>query len=253
MAVFDALLDGLGTRDARVRDVRIGLRVTAVRSHRLGLAYTFPRDPLAHGDEPQADAPPLRGRPARELAELARSGEVMHAAVGIAAINSLIDPPGGIEDRHALDVILEYGRGGVVTLVGHFPFTERLRAQVRRLHVLELLPREGDLPATDAPRVIPGSDVVAITASTLVNRTLDGLLELARGKTVILIGPSTPLTPALLACGVTALCGSVVTDPEAALRGVSEGVGFRRMAGLRRVVLRSEASASGATIDRPEA
>jgi len=172
---------------------------------------------------------------------LARAEEVTRAAVGMAAINSLLDAPDRLEERHAVDVILDYGRDREVTLVGHFPFADRLREGVRQLHVLELYPREGDLPASAAARVIPRSDVVAITASTLVNHTFDGLLALASGRPVILIGPTAPLAPVLLAHGVTALCGSVVTDPDAALRALSEGVGFRRLPGLRRVVLRGGA------------
>jgi uncharacterized protein (DUF4213/DUF364 family) len=235
--VLDDILGDLGVRDATARDVRVCLRVTAVRSLRLGLAYTLPREPVAHGDEPEPGAAPLVGRSARELAELARCDDPMRAAVGVAAINSLLEPPAGLVEAHALDVILEHGRDREVTLVGHFPFADRLRERVRALHVLELHPRPGDLPAEAAPRVIPRSDVVALTASTLVNHTLDGLLALARGRTVILIGPTTPLAPALLARGVTALCGSIVVDADAALAAVSEGAGFRRLPGLRRVVL----------------
>lgn len=238
MTTLEALLEALGDRDAAVREVRIGLCVAGVWSRRLGLAYVFPRDVIAHREAPGVDAAPLRERRARELADLASATDLAQAAVGVAAINSLLDPPEGLEERHALDVILDYGRDREVTLVGHFPFADRLREGVRRLNVLELHPREGDLPAAAAARVIPRSDVVAITASTLVNRTLDGLLALARGKPVILIGPTTPLAPALLEHGVSALCGSVVTDPDAALRALSEGVGFRRLPGLRRVVLR---------------
>jgi uncharacterized protein (DUF4213/DUF364 family) len=235
MALVDEILDGLEERDGPVRDVRLCLRATAVRSRRLGLAYAFPRDPLDHGAEPRA----LAERTGRELAELARSRDPVEASVGVAAINSLLDPPAGISDGHALDLILENGRGLAVALVGHFPFADRLRAEAGRLDVLELNPREGDRPAADAPRVIPRADVVAITASTLVNGTLEGLLDLARGKVVILIGPTSPFSAALFARGVSAICGSVVVDPEAALRDVSEGVSFRRMRGLRRVIWRA--------------
>jgi len=241
MTIAETLLDALGSRDAPVRDVRIGLCVAGVWSRRLGLAYVFPRDAVAHGDDPAPAAVPLRDRRARALADLARAEEVTRAAVGMAAINSLLDAPDRLEERHAVDVILDYGRDREVTLVGHFPFADRLREGVRQLHVLELYPREGDLPASAAARVIPRSDVVAITASTLVNHTFDGLLALASGRPVILIGPTAPLAPVLLAHGVTALCGSVVTDPDAALRALSEGVGFRRLPGLRRVVLRGGA------------
>jgi hypothetical protein len=245
MTILETLLDALGSRDAAVRDVRIGLGVAGVRSRRLGLAYVFPRDAIAHGDDPGTDAPPLSDRSARELAGLSLAGDPTRTAVGVAAINSLLDPPDHLEARHALDVILEYGRDREVTLVGHFPFADRLREGVRRLNVLELYPREGDLPASAAARVIPRSDVVAITASTLINRTLDGLLELARGKPVILIGPTTPLAPVLLEHGVAVLCGSMVTDPDAAMRALSEGVGFRRLPGLRRVVVRAGQGSRG--------
>ncbi|MFH1143225.1 MAG: DUF364 domain-containing protein [Candidatus Eisenbacteria bacterium] len=251
MAIIETLLDELGSLDAPVREVRLCLRTCAVWSRRLGLAYSFPRDPSSHGDgdpihrpapaEPAPAAAPhpqrLRDCSARRLAELARSADREQAAVGIAAINSLIEPPPALSDEHALDVILRYGRARDIVLVGHFPFIDRLRAQARALTVLELLPREGDLPAAEAPRVIPAADVVAITATTLINHTLEGLLDLARGKPVILLGPTAPLTPALLAHGITAVCGSVVVEPEETLRDVSEGVSFRRMRGLRRVVL----------------
>jgi uncharacterized protein len=239
MTLTDEILAGLEARDAPVRDVRLCLRATAVWSRRLGLAYAFPRDPLAHGTEPDLGPRGLTGRTARELAELARSRDLPEASVGVAAINSLLDPPAGISDGHALDLILEHGRGRAIALVGHFPFADRLRAEAGRLDVLELNPREGDLPAAHAPRVIPRADVVAITASTLVNGTLEGLLDLARGKFVILIGPTSPFSAALFSRGVGANCGSVVIDPDAALRDVSEGVSFRRMRGLRRVIWRA--------------
>jgi uncharacterized protein len=246
----DDILAGLDEVDAPVRDVRLCLRATAVWSRRLGLAYAFPREPLAHGAEPDPGPRGLIERTARELAGLARSRDPAEASVGVAAINSLIPPPAGLTDGHALDLILEHGRGRAVALVGHFPFADRLRAEAGRLDVLELNPREGDLPAAQAPRVVPRADVVAITASTLVNGTLESLLDLARGKVVILIGPTSPFSPALFARGVSAICGSVVVDPDAALRDASEGVSFRRMRGLRRVIwvapTASPRSASGA-------
>jgi uncharacterized protein (DUF4213/DUF364 family) len=237
MALLDDLLEGLDERDTPVRDVRLGLRATAVWSDRLGLAYAFPRDPYAHGREGAGGAERLIDMSARELAELSRASDLESASIGIAAINSLIAQPERLEEGEGFEVILRHGRSRHVALVGHFPFADRLRPLVRELTILELHPREGDLPASESARVLPAADVVVITASSLINHTLEGLLAQARGKPVIFIGPSAPLSPVLLDHGITVVCGSLVLDPQEALRDVSEAVSFRRMHGLRRVVL----------------
>jgi uncharacterized protein (DUF4213/DUF364 family) len=164
--------------------------------------------------------------------------------VGVAAINSLVQPDlGALREGNAYELILDHGEGRDVTVVGHFPFVERLRPRCRNLWVLELVPQEGDLPAGSAAEHIPRSDLVAITSTALVNHTLQQLLELAsqeRRPYVILLGPSTPLTPILFDHGIHALGGSIADRPEQALRHVSEGVCFRFVAGLRHVLMTRE-------------
>lgn len=238
VSVLDDILSDIPDSREAVRDVRVCLRVTAVLLGRLGLAYTFPRSGPAHPESHTAAPRRLMEHSASELATLAQSSELDLASVGVAAMNALIAPPDHLRDGQAFDVIVEYGRGKHVALVGRFPFVDRLRAQVAKLSVLELNPLPGDLPAEMAAATIPDADVLAVTASTLVNHTLDGLLALARGKPIILIGPTAPLTNILFAHGVSAICGSVVVDPDAALRSASDGEGFRSMRGLRRVVMR---------------
>ena len=43
--------------------------------------------------------------------------------------------------------------------------------------MLELAPRGDDLPSEAAPELIPTADVVAITGTTLLNRTFEGLVR----------------------------------------------------------------------------
>jgi len=72
---------------------------------------------------------------------------------------------------------LKRGTGRKVAIVGHFPFTERVRQAAEPCWVVELHPRSGDLPAERAPEVLPQADVVALTGTSLVNHTFDDLRE----------------------------------------------------------------------------
>ncbi len=189
----------------------------------------------AHGDAGLSEIGRLEQMTARELAEWARSPDLMQASIGVAAINSLLDVD---EEKavqiNAADVLAEQGRGKNVALVGHFPFVPRLREAVRQLWVLEQHPTGDDYPAEAASELIPRADIVAITSSTLINHTLDPLLELCRPDAmVMLLGPTTPLSPVLFGHGVDMLSGARVVDEAAVLRTVSQGASFRQVQGVK--------------------
>jgi uncharacterized protein (DUF4213/DUF364 family) len=144
-------------------------------------------------------------------------------------------------DINAEHVIAEHGAGKTVALVGNFPFVPRLRAHLGQLYIIERDPRDGDYPEEAAPDILPRADVVAITAMTLINHSLENLLRLcSQDATVILLGPSTPLSPVLFDYGVNLLSGSVVEDIDPVLRTISQGANFRqvRRAGVRLVTMR---------------
>lgn len=229
--------------DSAVSEVGIYLHATAVKSARLGLAYTFPRrvfDGIGDRGELVAGGGRLTTFTARELARLALSNHSMEASVGVAAINSLVAPlPGRAIERNGVDLLMEFAAGRRLAVVGHFPFVERLRPLVKSLWVLELDPQEGDLPAEEAPNIIPQADVVAITGTTLINHTLDGLLQLSKKKKVVVLGPSTILSASLFDFGVSALCGIHVEDQELVLRHLREGASFRHLPGVKYITLLS--------------
>jgi uncharacterized protein (DUF4213/DUF364 family) len=146
------------------------------------------------------------------------------------------------QDLNAGEVIAHHGAGKRVALIGHFPFIPQLREQVGALWVLEQRPAGGDLPAKAATEVIPRADVVAITGTTLLNHTFEGLLALCRRDAVVLVlGPSTPLSPLLFEYGVHLLSGSIVEDVEAVLQAVSQGANFRQVHqyGVRLVTMKN--------------
>ena len=129
---------------------------------------------------------------------------------------------------------MKKGAGKNVAVVGHFPFVPRLRSIAENLWVIEQHPSDGDCPARLATDLIPRADVVALTASALINHTLDSLLALCCPEAFVLIlGPSTPLSPVLFDHGATMIAGSRVIDEAALLRGIGQGATFQQVTGVR--------------------
>jgi len=68
-----------------------------------------------------------------------------------------------------------------------------------------------------------------VTGMTLVNRTFEGLAELAHPSVpIIMIGPGTPLSPVLFCHGVTTIAGAVVKDVDGLLAAARQGGNFRQ-------------------------
>jgi hypothetical protein len=112
---------------------------------------------------------------------------------------------------------------------------------VRNLWVFEQHPTEDEYPPEAAPDLIPKADIVAITSSTLINHTLDELLSLCPLQaTVMLLGPSTPLSPILFKYGATIISGTRVVDESAVLRTVGQGASFRQVEGVRLLTYTNE-------------
>jgi len=244
MSFMDRLLDELP--DGDVTCVRLGLHLTAVVAERdggavCGLASTVRGEQTCHGEPDVPLAGQLDDLSGRELAALAKSGHPPLSSVGVATLNALLPQrPESWGEANAEEVIRARGAGKTVALVGHFPFVSKLRAHLGELTVLEQNPQDDDVPASAAEEVLLRADVIAITAMTLVNRTLEDLLELSPSAAfVMLVGPSTPLSPALFDYGVDLLCGSVVTEIEPVLHTIGQGGTFRqvRKAGVRLVTM----------------
>ncbi len=232
-------------QEGRILDVRVGVFWTAVVAEVEGVVHCGLASTLygAHNDAepPVPQAGHLLDMPARELAAMALAGCPPRSSIGMAAINALLPLylEGAVE-LNAEAIISDLGRNRKVALVGHFPFVERLRESVGELWVLELQPRAGDVPASAAAQVIPQADVVALTGTTLLNGTFESLMRLRRPDAqVLVLGPTTPLSPVLFRHGVHYLSGSVVDDVAAVVKGVSQDAGFRQIhrLGVRLVTL----------------
>jgi hypothetical protein len=240
MSVIDDLLALLPPEAIALRDVRIGPFWTVVCTERgAGLASTQRDSQTPHGQSLVRWAGDLLDHSAQELAGLLRSGSPMETSLGMAAVNALLEvDEAWLTDRNASDEIIRRGEGKRVVVVGHFPFIPAVRQAAGHLAVLEIDPGPGELPTEAAVEVIPQAEVVAITGTSLLNRTFDSLIHLCRPNAfVLMLGPTTPLSPVLFDYGVDLIAGTLVVDPAAALMTLSQGAIFRQMRGVRLVTM----------------
>jgi len=110
MKILDDLLSTL-EGEARVKDIRQGPFQTAVLTCGCGLASTLNYYPHHQDDTPVERAGALIGEGALELARMAYSPSLLEAAIGMAAINSLLE----VDEQHCLslnasDLLAEKGR-----------------------------------------------------------------------------------------------------------------------------------------------
>lgn len=240
MSVLQALLTTAKANfpDEKVREVWAGIYFTGVWSRNLGLAVTQSDAPCCFAKELEHGGR-LQDRSAYMLMDLLLSSNALEVSFGMAALNSLstADQPRAIE-LNARDLIIERGRDKHVVMVGHFGFTESLRRSARRLWVLELDPSFGDTPADQASDILPQADVIGITASTLINHTFEELSHLfPKNALVVMLGPTTPLYPALFDYGIDVLAGSIANEPQEILHLIGQGSPLHRPKGLRRFTL----------------
>lgn len=213
---------------------------TVVRSFRVGMSGTMTGSP---------DFPGIVSKPVRELGRIEQLplGELMtwtdsehpiERSIGMAALNSCL--PLDFQKfftGNGLELAARHGKGKNVVMVGHFPHLDEVRRVAGRFTILEKRPQPGDLPAEEAPRVIPEADLVAMTGITCLNDTIEGLLALKKpGALFIVLGPTVPLSPVLFEAGVDIIGGSWIDDAGPALSMLAQGGTARVLRGIRYVL-----------------
>jgi uncharacterized protein (DUF4213/DUF364 family) len=223
MQLEKKLLSSLKANDTPVNGIWIGLFWSAVASGYTGMSHTFKTGQKADIE----NAGELSSYSAYELAERIFSWKSLEASIGLAALNSLIEPRG--IKGNIKDYIKEKAVGKTVTIIGRFPFNDEITKIAGKTYILEIEPTGDELPMTACEDVVPESDINVITATTLINHTLQRLLELGRNSINIVLGPSTPLSPVLFDFGATVLAGVKVYDNNALVKSITQGVKKHRM------------------------
>lgn len=247
--LYDALIDGI-PENFTVDELICGKKRSYIRSgNGVGIASSRPyetRMPMLTKD--------MIGLPLREVAACVKSWNFVEAAVGIAAINAYYNNPQvarengvefsdkkRVEDRTFDPFIMSQNevKGKKVAVIGHFPYIEKLIEPICDFSIIEWEPESGDYPMSSSEYILPDCDYVFITCASIVDKTLPRLLELSKNaQRVTIVGPGTPLAPALFDLGVDELSGFMVKDNLRAFRIASGAENVKISATGQKVALK---------------
>lgn len=176
--------------------------------------------------------------PAHQIVQLMKSDDESSVAVGLATLNALLQTK-ELSRADAAEWLSKSCQDKSIAIFGRFPFIEdEIRPFATQLYIFEQEPLAGEYSAQDMPYILPQADIIAITGTTLINHTLDGILEhIPEQSLVVMLGPSTPLSKRLFDFGIDVLFGVCVIDISAAQKSVQAGDRFTKMQGLERVAL----------------
>ena len=173
-----------------------------------------------------------------ELARYCAGDDEADCSVGLAAINAITRhvyrtagfTPGDSPDSMG---ILDVDPADHVGMVGYFPsLVRRLRDNGTRLTVVEKKPqfykRQENFLVSADPHTLDGCNKVIVTASTLLNNSIDEVLEYSRGaQKKVMIGPTAGFFPdPLFARGISAIGGSEIRSAELARQRLSANLGL---------------------------
>jgi len=180
----------------------------------MGMAYT-PVEDLTHGDSKALMEAYELLREGRNPCLLAESPYPLVKSLLVAYLNSLsahvYEPPSSAVGADVLDV-MEFNEQDTVAVVGYIgPVIKGLKGKVKEIVVLERNPRRRGqaLPDVSAPRALRRASKVIVTGATLVNDTLDLILEHSvDAEAVALVGATASIHPApLFRRGVSVVAG----------------------------------------------
>ncbi len=219
---------------ATLTDVRIGLGYTYVElaDGAAGIAWTPGRGATVSCTHLKR-AGHLQELPEHDALQLLESDVHLERAVGLAAFNAVNSRvQRSFNDMEAI-AMLDIGPMDHVVMVGHFaPLVPRITKTGCRFDVMDLdRSKPGIIDLRSGPEVLAQCDVAIITATSIINGTIDELLgHLRKNRAAVLLGPSTPLCPEAFAqTTITQLSGSMVGETEEIRRIVSQGGGTMLM------------------------
>ena len=211
--------------------------IVTLRDGSAGLYYAWLGD-SQKGMGSRYEPDEFKNRNPAELARYCARDDEADCSLGLAAINAIsrhVFRKAGFTPGDAPDSmgILDIAASDHVGMVGYFPsLVKRLRNNGTRLTVIEKKPqfhkRQDNFLVSADMQTLDGCNKVMITASTLLNNSIDEVLEYSHGaQKKVMIGPTAGFFPdPLFARGISAIGGSEIRSAEQARQRLSANQGL---------------------------
>jgi len=214
-----------------IKDIRVGIGyvATLLDDNSCGLAFIF-RNELGPKCGHLDNAGELKGAKCSDIIDWAIDINLVKASIGISVINAILQKD--LKGYKKIDALkeIEIKCEDTVGVIGYFkPVLDEKKQFAKKIYVFErnITDEKLLLPDWAEDMYLPLCDVVIITGTTLVNKTIDHILSLSKNaREVLLMGPTTPLCREIFKKhGVTMLAGIKVLNPLKILDIAGEGGG----------------------------
>ncbi|MEJ2052317.1 MAG: DUF364 domain-containing protein [Calditrichaceae bacterium] len=233
--IKEDLLNSVNAGDIYPEEVNVGAHLISIQSRYCGIASTLSDNHGPHKIVEEAGR--LETLSLKQLIQFLQSNVLLKASIGLAALNSLIDPPDSYMTGNAFDFIKSKAKNKNLGIIGHFHFVNRFKDITKNCWVFEKSPREDDLPEDKISEYLPECDIVVITGQTIINNTLAEILKYSKMAFNILLGPSVPMSNVLFDYGIDLLAGVKVLDFEPVNRSIRQGANFRQLKGVKLLMM----------------
>ncbi len=218
-----------------VEDYVVGLGLVGVKlsDGSVGVAYNLRGDLLGECEEFYRGTdfgryePPLKaGMEAKRFIEASRSPDPVSKSLGMATINAVLNRG----DFSKMDVLeyLDVKSGDVVGIIGNIkPFVFDTMSKTENVFVFERNRKGEELPDWAITSMLEKCSVVIISASAVVNWTVEWILDYVKTDRVAIVGPSSPMVDGIFPVGI--IGGARILDPDGVLSLISKGGGTKSM------------------------
>lgn len=229
---YKILLDNISV-DTYIKEIIHGISWTAAKlgTGSVGVAMH------GYGDTAPRMFDTLEGMAVKEAAKAVLSWNFEEANEGMAVINACYNTLENLEKLNSSVDDLPGGAlsgfdmtGKTVGFIGHLVgkhsgITEEMLNSTKAYYIMEREPKDGDLPDSACEYILPMCDIVVITGSASMNKTMPRLLELSQNAKVILTGPSVPMCKEIMSLGIDRLYGNVIVEPDELCASIVEKKG----------------------------
>jgi len=109
-------------------------------------------------------------------------------------------------------------------VIGRYPGLSQYEKEFD-LKVIERQAITEDFPDPAAEFLLPQSDWVFLTATSIINKTFPRLVKLSQNAKLVLMGPTVPWLNELGEMRIDYLAGVAITNPEKLRQTIAEGGG----------------------------